>query len=170
MTAGGSFNQVQCLDDDLAYQHHVFLVDEQGQQQSYTMGSQFFVAAGGGVMVFFDSSSNWQLVTLGCNSNSPVRSLGGGSYLSQTNWCASLSSAMSGILEFNAGQYSVVYPHPTGQLWRKVLPGESDEQIGEIDSGSCGWGKMYHLQPCVSASILSRFSADSAVLVPFCSR
>ena len=132
---GGSFNQLQCLDDRLGYQSY------QSLPQTYTMSSQLFMATGGGETVFYDSQGHWQLITLGCNSDSPplVRSLGSGSHVQHFGGCASQGNAMSGILEYHAGRYSVVYPQPTGQLWRKTLPDGDDVRIGNVDHGSYGW-------------------------------
>eukprot|EP01052_Picozoa_sp_SAG31_P045244 SAG31_NODE_8186_length_1500_cov_46.655960_1_plen_446_part_01 len=107
-----NFNQLQCLDDQLRYQSY------QSLPETYTMGRQFFIATGGHEVAFFDSSGNWMVMQLSCNSISRATTLSTDrGYPPRPSFCASLTDpkvlepAMSGILErFPSGNYYVVYP------------------------------------------------------------
>ena len=105
------------------------------------MNADIFIAVGGGELVFFDSSNQWQLLTLSCIESTPpsVRSLGYGSHLRYFSGCAAQPHAMSGILENHDGRYSVLYPRSTGQIWRKMLPDGEDARVENVAYGAHGW-------------------------------
>eukprot|EP01052_Picozoa_sp_SAG31_P065515 SAG31_NODE_24342_length_483_cov_6.942708_1_plen_158_part_01 len=105
------------------------------------MNSQLLLAVGGGRLVFYDSDGQWQLLTLVCGEGTDpiVQSIGEGEMVEHFEGCASNGNAMSGILEYSGGLYSVVYAGNMGQLWRKILPDGEDVMISNVNSGEWPW-------------------------------